>query len=62
MKNSNLFEAVSTPSCPIWARSHWDWADVSAEYVKNFCRYSTSPANYFLFRGDISTNTAPLGN
>ena len=62
MKNSHLFEAVSTPSCPIWARSYKDWADVSTECVRNSRRYPISSAIFFLFCRNISTNTAPLGN
>jgi len=62
VKNSYLFKALLTLSCPIWARSDKDWAAVLAECVKISRRYTISPLIFFLFCGKISTNTGSLGN
>jgi hypothetical protein len=62
MKNSHLFEAASKPSWLIWARSDTDWADDPRRMRQEFSPICYIAGNSFLFCGDISTNTAPLGN
>ncbi len=62
MRNSQLFEALLTQVCPIWAWPFWGWPEKTVKYVENTRRYTLSTVFFSCFTSFFRTNTVPLGN